>query len=163
MTSSRLMSRPIRFPLPRTLPGGPRWKLDDRERSFAQRDGGEAVVAGRDRNACRVYGYVTPGSVRVIFMDVRIGYARVSTRHDQHPEAQHDALRVAGCDRVYVDTASGKLARRPELDKALVAARHGDQLVVTKLDRLGRSLEHLIDCLLYTSDAADEEDSVDLG
>ena len=52
---------------------------------------------------------------------------------------------MAGCDRVYVDTASGKLARRPELDKALVAARHGDQLVVTKLDRLGRSLEHLID------------------
>ena len=119
-------------------------RMMGQRRSFAQRDGGEAVVAGRDRNACRVYGYVTPGSVRVTFMDVRIGYARVS-RHDQHPEAQHDALRVAGCDRVYVDTASGKLARRPELDKALVAARHGDQLVVTKLDRLGRSLEHLID------------------
>ena len=76
-------------------------------------------------------------------MDLRIGYARVS-KHDQHPEGQQDAVRVAGCDRVYVDTASGKLARRPELDKALVAARHGDQLAVTKLDRLGRSLEHLI-------------------
>ena len=76
---------------------------------------------------------------------VRIGYGRVSTR-DQHPEAQHDALTVAGCDAVFVDKASGKLARRPELDKALLSAnRAGDQLVVTKLDRLGRSLEHLIE------------------
>jgi DNA invertase Pin-like site-specific DNA recombinase len=45
---------------------------------------------------------------------------------------------------VFVDKASGKLASRPELDKALRVARGGDQLVVTKLDRLGRSLEHLI-------------------
>jgi DNA invertase Pin-like site-specific DNA recombinase len=77
---------------------------------------------------------------------VRIGYARVSTR-DQHPEAQHDALVAAGCDpaHVYVDKASGKLARRPELDKALLVLREGDQLAVTKLDRLGRSLAHLIE------------------
>lgn len=76
---------------------------------------------------------------------MRIGYGRVSTR-DQHPEAQHDALHGAGCDEIFLDKASGKLARRPELDKALLSAnRTGDQFVVTKLDRLGRSLEHLIE------------------
>ncbi len=69
----------------------------------------------------------------------------VSTR-DQHVEAQHDALQAAGCGPVFIDKAWGKLARRPELDKALLSAnRSGDQLVVTKLDRLGRSLEHLIE------------------
>lgn len=82
--------------------------------------------------------------VGVTVPGVKIGYGRVSTR-DQNPAAQHDALTGAGCDQVYVDKASGVLASRPELDKALLSAnRAGDQLVVTKLDRLGRSLEHLI-------------------
>lgn len=75
---------------------------------------------------------------------MRIGYGRVSTR-DQHPEAQEDALAAAKCDRIFVDKASGKLASRPELDKALIAAREGDEFVITKLDRLGRSLKNLID------------------
>lgn len=76
---------------------------------------------------------------------MRVGYARVSTR-DQHPEAQQDALLAAGCEpgHIYIDKVSGKLARRPELDKALLVLREGDQLAVTKLDRLGRSLTHLI-------------------
>ena len=76
---------------------------------------------------------------------MRVGYGRVSTR-DRHPEAQRDALTAAGCEEIFIEKASGKLARRPELDKALLSAnRAGDQLVVTKLDRLGRSLEHLIE------------------
>jgi DNA invertase Pin-like site-specific DNA recombinase len=76
---------------------------------------------------------------------MRIGYGRVSGR-DQHPEAQHDALAAADCEEIFLDKASGKLARRPELDKALLSAnRAGDQLAITKLDRLGRSLEHLIE------------------
>jgi DNA invertase Pin-like site-specific DNA recombinase len=75
---------------------------------------------------------------------MKIGYARVSTR-EQHPEAQNDALTAAGCDRVFVDKITGKLARRPELDKAMMVLREGDQLVITKLDRLGRSLANLIE------------------
>ena len=67
-----------------------------------------------------------------------IGYARVSTR-EQNAAGQLDALTAAGCERVYTDTASGKLARRAEWDRCLEQLRRGDELVVAKLDRMGRS------------------------
>jgi DNA invertase Pin-like site-specific DNA recombinase len=73
----------------------------------------------------------------------KIGYARVSTA-DQNLDAQVDALTAAGCAKIYSEKASGKLSKRPELDKALEYLREGDTLVITKLDRLGRSLKNLI-------------------
>ncbi len=74
----------------------------------------------------------------------RLGYARVSTLQ-QDEALQHDALRAAGCDRIFVDKASGKLESRPVLDALLDQARPGDTVVVGRLDRLGRSLRHLIE------------------
>ncbi len=73
-----------------------------------------------------------------------IGYARVSTL-DQTLALQRDALTNAGCERVFTDTASGSRSDRPGLHEALDFARSGDTLVVWRLDRLGRSLRHLID------------------
>jgi len=73
-----------------------------------------------------------------------IGYARVSTR-DQSPQLQLDALTNAGCERLFVEHASGKNADRPELAACFDHLRTGDVLVVWKLDRLGRNLRHLID------------------
>jgi DNA invertase Pin-like site-specific DNA recombinase len=72
-----------------------------------------------------------------------VGYARVSTI-DQNPELQLDALEHAGCTRVFVDHASGAKTSRPQLDAALEYLRAGDTLCVWRLDRLGRSLPHLI-------------------
>jgi DNA invertase Pin-like site-specific DNA recombinase len=73
-----------------------------------------------------------------------LGYARVSTL-EQNADLQRDALRVAGCWRVFTDHVSGVREQRPELDRVLEALRPGDTLVVWRLDRLGRSLRHLID------------------
>jgi DNA invertase Pin-like site-specific DNA recombinase len=73
-----------------------------------------------------------------------IGYARVSTA-DQDPALQLDALVKADCERVFQDQASGAKADRPGLAAAIAFARAGDILVVWKLDRLGRSLPHLIE------------------
>ncbi len=74
---------------------------------------------------------------------MKIGYARVSTA-DQHLRMQEDALKSAGCEEVYTDIVSGVKSQRPGLDKALSYLREGDTLVVWKLDRLGRSIQHLI-------------------
>jgi DNA invertase Pin-like site-specific DNA recombinase len=74
----------------------------------------------------------------------KLGYARVSTL-DQNPALQHDALTAAGCDRIFVDKASGKAESRPALDDLLEQARPGDTVVVWRLDRLGRSLRHLLE------------------
>jgi DNA invertase Pin-like site-specific DNA recombinase len=74
----------------------------------------------------------------------RIGYARVSTL-EQDEALQHDALSAAGCQRIFVDKASGKLEHRPALDDMMNQLRPGDSVTVWRLDRLGRSLRHLID------------------
>ena len=75
---------------------------------------------------------------------MNIGYARVSTI-EQNPDLQVDALKKAGCERTYIDKASGAKADRPELTKALEQLRKGDCLIVWRLDRLGRSLKHLLE------------------
>ena len=75
---------------------------------------------------------------------MKLGYARVSTLH-QDEALQHDALHQAGCQKIFTDKASGKLESRPALDDLLANARPGDTVVVWRLDRLGRSLRHLIE------------------
>ncbi len=74
---------------------------------------------------------------------MKIGYARVSTK-DQNLEGQLDALGQIGCERIYSEKISSSKADRPELKSALEYMREGDTLVVTKLDRLGRSLKELV-------------------
>jgi DNA invertase Pin-like site-specific DNA recombinase len=69
---------------------------------------------------------------------------RVSTA-EQNLALQRDALQSAGCERVYDDTCSGSVTDRPGLSRALDALREGDALVVWKLDRIGRSLAHVVE------------------
>src|SRR3954447_23283549 len=75
-----------------------------------------------------------------------IGYARISTL-DQTLALQQDALAQAGCEHIYTDTVSGSVTDRPGLTNALSHLRTGDTLVVWRLDRLGRSLSHLIETI----------------
>ncbi len=73
-----------------------------------------------------------------------LGYARVSTT-DQNPQLQLDALNQTGCEKIYTDHASGAATARPKLDEMLHNARNGDSIIVWRLDRLGRSMKHLLD------------------
>jgi DNA invertase Pin-like site-specific DNA recombinase len=73
-----------------------------------------------------------------------LGYCRVSTA-DQNEELQVDALTAAGCDRIFTDHVSGMLENRPALDTMLNLLRPSDTVVVWRLDRLGRSLKHLLE------------------
>lgn len=72
-----------------------------------------------------------------------IGYARVSTQ-DQNLDLQCDALQKAGCEKIFEDKTSGSRSERPGLNKTLEILRKSDTLVVWKLDRLGRSVKHLV-------------------
>ncbi len=77
---------------------------------------------------------------------MKIGYARVSTM-EQNLNLQRDALKAAGCGKIVEDTASGGKAKRDGLDRVQELLRRGDVLVVWRLDRLGRSLKHLIELM----------------
>jgi DNA invertase Pin-like site-specific DNA recombinase len=81
----------------------------------------------------------------------RYGYARVSSR-SQTDDSQLDALRAAGCERIWTDTASGRLACRPEWDKCLDYLRVGDELVITRLSRMARSVRHLTEVAALLAD-----------
>jgi DNA invertase Pin-like site-specific DNA recombinase len=87
---------------------------------------------------------VSPGGAMTSSANFKIGYARVSTGL-QDESLQVDALQRTGADRILVDRVSGTVDDRPGLRSALECARAGDSLVVWRLDRLGRSLRHLID------------------
>ncbi len=75
-----------------------------------------------------------------------IGYARIS-KHDQNVFIQEDALKKAGCERIFIDEISGSVTMRKSLELALEVLRAGDVLVVWRLDRLGRSLRHLVELI----------------
>lgn len=73
----------------------------------------------------------------------RLGYGRVSTA-DQNPDSQKDALQKAGVDQIFLDTYTGTKSSRPQLDKMREQLRSGDTIVITRLDRLGRSTKDLL-------------------
>ena len=83
--------------------------------------------------------------------DMKVGYARVST-HDQYLGMQEDALRSDGCKEIFTDIVSGSKTDRNGLEQAMEYLRQGDILVVWKLDRLGRSIQHLIQTIQILHD-----------
>src|SRR6266508_1390679 len=90
---------------------------------------------------------------------MRVGYARVST-HEQTLDLQHDALKNAGCEKIFSDMIGGAKVDRDGLADALKFMRAGDTLVVWKLDRLGRSLRHLIDTVTQLQEEGKEFQSI---
>lgn len=95
---------------------------------------------------------VRPYSYGVSMTAKTFGYARVSTS-EQNPESQVDALTRAGVDMVFRDHFTGTKASRPELDQLLAQVRFGDTLVVTRLDRLGRSTKDLLELVTRLNSA----------
>ena len=85
-----------------------------------------------------------PAQAHNLRVPMKIGYARVSTE-DQRLDLQLASLQLAGCDKIFKEKMTGTNNGRPVLNHTLVALREGDVLVVWKLDRLGRSLQHLIE------------------
>lgn len=89
-----------------------------------------------------------------------IGYARTSTADQKAGlEAQVAALKAVGCDKIFIEEVSAVDAKRPELRKAIDYARDGDVLVVTKLDRLARSVANLVDIQRELATKAEDKDS----
>ena len=82
---------------------------------------------------------------------MKIGYARVSTK-DQNLDLQIEALEKVGCEKIFREKISGTTKNRPELDNMLEHLRSGDEVYVWRLDRLGRSLRHIIDLVLTLTD-----------
>lgn len=80
-----------------------------------------------------------------------IGYARVSTK-DQNLDAQLDVLKETGAERIYSDVASGAKSFRPQLNRLREQLRHGDILMIQRLDRLGRSMKDLVEWIAWLED-----------
>tara|TARA_R110000744_G_scaffold111651_3_gene209862 strand:- start:226 stop:831 length:606 start_codon:yes stop_codon:yes gene_type:complete len=83
---------------------------------------------------------------------MKIGYCRVSTK-DQSFDLQEDAIKKEGCEKIYYDVVSGAKSKRKGLDEMLSQLREGDVIVVYKIDRLGRSLRHLVELINFLSES----------
>lgn len=91
----------------------------------------------------------------------KIGYARVSTK-DQNLDSQIDVLMEYGCEHIFSEKVSGRKFKRTELDKCLDYMREGDTLVITKLDRLGRTTKQLIELAQHLEDNAIDLEIIDM-